>query len=278
MPDALVIRGGRVLDETGERVADVLVRDGVIVEVAPGLDVPAGARVLDAEGCVVAPGLVDIQVHFREPGREEAETIETGARAAALGGFTAVVAMPNTTPPLDDAKVVAAVLEKGRQVVVPRDVRRLHHPGPRRPRARAARRALRPRGARLHRRRRLRRRRQRDAPRVRVRARAPGRGDRAARRRPGPRRRRAHARGGVVGEARHPGSPRRSRVHDRRARPRAGQAHRRSVPRAAHVDRGLGRAGARGEGRRCPGHLRGLAAAPRAHRRGRARPSTRCSR
>ena len=76
---------------------------------------PAGARVLDAEGCVVAPGLVDIQVHFREPGREEAETIETGARAAALGGFTAVVAMPNTTPPLDDAKVVAAVLEKGRQ-------------------------------------------------------------------------------------------------------------------------------------------------------------------
>ncbi len=116
MPDALVIRSGRVLDETGERMADVLVRDGRIAEVAPGLDVPAGARVLDAEGCVVSPGLVDIQVHFREPGREEAETIETGARAAALGGFTAVVAMPNTTPPLDDAKVMAAVLERGRQV------------------------------------------------------------------------------------------------------------------------------------------------------------------
>ncbi len=115
MPDALIARGGRVLDESGERVADVLVRDGLIVDVAPGLDVPVGATVLDAEGCVVTPGLVDIQVHFREPGREEAETIETGARAAALGGFTAVVAMPNTTPPLDDAKVVAAVLEKGRQ-------------------------------------------------------------------------------------------------------------------------------------------------------------------
>ena len=115
MHDELVIRGGRVIDETGERVADVAVRDGVIADVAPGLDAPAGARVLDAEGCVVAPGLVDIQVHFREPGREEAETIETGARAAALGGFTAVVAMPNTTPPLDDAKVVAAVLERGRQ-------------------------------------------------------------------------------------------------------------------------------------------------------------------
>ncbi len=111
----LVVRGGRVLDETGERVADVLVRDGLIVEVGPHVDAPAGAGQLDAQGCVVAPGLVDIQVHFREPGREEAETIETGARAAALGGFTAVVAMPNTTPPLDDAKVVQAVLEKGRR-------------------------------------------------------------------------------------------------------------------------------------------------------------------
>ena len=70
---------------------------------------------LDAEGCVVAPGLVDLQVHFREPGREDAETIETGARAAALGGFTAVVCMPNTEPPLDDAAVVAAVLERGRR-------------------------------------------------------------------------------------------------------------------------------------------------------------------
>jgi dihydroorotase len=111
----VVIQGGRVLDESGERVADVLVRDGTIAEVALGLSAPAGARVLDAEGCVVTPGLVDIQVHFREPGREEAETIETGARGAALGGFTAVVAMPNTTPPLDDAEVVAAVLEKGRR-------------------------------------------------------------------------------------------------------------------------------------------------------------------
>ncbi len=112
--DAVLVRGGRVVDETGERVADVLVRDGVIVEVGPGLD-HAGARVVDAEGAVVAPGLVDIQVHFREPGGEEAETIETGSRAAALGGFTAVMAMPNTNPPLDDAQVVKAVLEQGRR-------------------------------------------------------------------------------------------------------------------------------------------------------------------
>jgi dihydroorotase len=112
----LLVRGGRVIDETGERIADVLVRDGIIVDVGPGLDVPAGAKVLAADGCVVAPGLVDIQVHFREPGREEAETIESGARGAALGGFTAVVAMPNTQPPLDDAKVVAAMLDRGREV------------------------------------------------------------------------------------------------------------------------------------------------------------------
>jgi dihydroorotase len=74
----------------------------------------AGVEVLDASGCVVAPGLVDLHVHLREPGMEEAETIETGTRAAARGGFTAVVAMPNTTPPLDDPAVVAAVLAAGK--------------------------------------------------------------------------------------------------------------------------------------------------------------------
>jgi dihydroorotase len=111
----VLLRGGRVVDETGERVADVRVVDGVVAEVAPGLSGSAGGLVLDAEGCVVAPGLVDIQVHFREPGREDAETVETGARAAARGGFTAVVCMPNTDPPLDDAAVVQAVLERGRR-------------------------------------------------------------------------------------------------------------------------------------------------------------------
>jgi len=111
----VVIRGGRVVDEAGESRADVLVRDGAVAEVSASLPLPSGAEVLDAEGCVVAPGLVDIQVHFREPGREEAETIDTGSRAAARGGMTAVVAMPNTQPPLDDAKVVAAVLEQGRR-------------------------------------------------------------------------------------------------------------------------------------------------------------------
>jgi dihydroorotase len=111
LPETLVIRGGRVVDATGERLADVLVRDGIVAEVGEGLD---GERVLDAGGCIVAPGLVDLHAHLREPGDEEAETIETGARAAALGGFTAVVAMPNTEPPLDDAAVVASVLAAGR--------------------------------------------------------------------------------------------------------------------------------------------------------------------
>ena len=105
-----MVRGGRVVDASGERVADVLVRGGRVAEVGPGLDAD---DVLDASGCVVAPGFVDLHVHLREPGGEEAETIETGARAAALGGFTAVVAMPNTEPPLDDPTVVASVLAAG---------------------------------------------------------------------------------------------------------------------------------------------------------------------
>jgi dihydroorotase len=109
-----VIRGGQVVDSTGTRDGDVLIVDGQIVEVGTGLK---GDRELDAGGCVVAPGLVDLHVHLREPGGEDAETIETGARAAALGGFTALVAMPNTEPPHDDPAVVASVLAGGARSV-----------------------------------------------------------------------------------------------------------------------------------------------------------------
>ncbi|HEY6624876.1 MAG TPA: dihydroorotase [Acidimicrobiales bacterium] len=109
-----IITGGTVIDAAGERRADVLVSEGLVREVAEGLDVPLGSTVLDAGGCVVAPGLVDLHTHLREPGREEAETVETGTRAAALGGYTAVVAMPNTDPPLDTAAAVRQVLELGR--------------------------------------------------------------------------------------------------------------------------------------------------------------------
>jgi len=114
LSDSLVVRGGRVLDGTGERAADVLVEGGVVAALGTGL---RGTRTLDAGGCVVTPGLVDLHTHLREPGHEEAETIETGARAAALGGFTAVVAMPNTEPALDDPAVVASVLAAGAQTV-----------------------------------------------------------------------------------------------------------------------------------------------------------------
>jgi dihydroorotase len=109
----LVVRGGTVVDATGRRSADVLVVDGVVAAVGEGLDVPAEARVLDAGGCVVAPGLVDLHVHLRQPGREEAETVDSGSRAAALGGYTAVVAMPNTEPAIDSAAVVREVLDLG---------------------------------------------------------------------------------------------------------------------------------------------------------------------
>ncbi len=112
----LVVRGGTVVDQTGERTADVLVAGDRVVEVGMLESVPRGARVLDATGCVVAPGLVDLHTHLRQPGREEAETVDSGARAASLGGFTAVVAMPNTEPTLDSAEAVRNVYELAAKV------------------------------------------------------------------------------------------------------------------------------------------------------------------
>jgi dihydroorotase len=106
----IVIAGGTVVDERGERRADVLVAGGSIVDVGEQL---VGDRILDARGCIVSPGFVDLHAHLREPGREEAETIETASRAAALGGFTAVVAMPNTDPAQDTVNVVDFVRSQG---------------------------------------------------------------------------------------------------------------------------------------------------------------------
>jgi dihydroorotase len=113
-----IIRGGRVIDRNGERFADVAVSsDGVIVGVGTGLDLAglgiAGAEALDASDCVVAPGLVDIHTHLREPGREDVETIATGAHSAAAGGFTGVCAMPNTKPVTDNQAVVGFVKRQG---------------------------------------------------------------------------------------------------------------------------------------------------------------------
>jgi len=105
-----LVKGARVL---GAAASDVLVRDGVVAEVGRGLSA-AGAAVLDADGLVLLPGLVDLHTHLREPGREDAETVETGSRAAARGGFTAVHAMANTDPVADTAGVVEQVWRLGR--------------------------------------------------------------------------------------------------------------------------------------------------------------------
>ena len=109
----LLITKGRLIDAGGERSADVRIANGVVVEVGVGLLSGDGEQVVDAAGMVVCPGFVDLHVHLREPGREEAETIETGSRGAALGGFTAIVAMPNTDPTQDSVGVVEFVRQQG---------------------------------------------------------------------------------------------------------------------------------------------------------------------
>ncbi len=115
-PGSLLLRGGTLVDRQGVRPADVLVEAGTVAAV--GADLPGdGAVVLDCGGCWVGPGLVDLHTHLRQPGREEAETVETGARAAALGGYTAVVAMPNTEPAIDTAAVVREVLDLGASAI-----------------------------------------------------------------------------------------------------------------------------------------------------------------
>jgi dihydroorotase len=114
MADGVLIKGGEVVDQDGRRRADVRVdATGMVCEVGADLD-RAGAMVVDATGAVVCPGFVDVHAHLRQPGREEAETIDSGARCAARGGYTAIVAMPNTTPAIDCAAVVREVLELGR--------------------------------------------------------------------------------------------------------------------------------------------------------------------
>ena len=109
----LLITGGLVVDPTGERRADVRIGGGVVTEVGNGLERVDGEQLMPADGMVVAPGFVDLHTHLREPGKEEAETIETGSRAAAKGGYTCVVAMPNTDPTQDCVSVVEFVRRQG---------------------------------------------------------------------------------------------------------------------------------------------------------------------
>jgi len=109
-----LIRGAR---ELGREPSDLLLRGGLIAEVGPAgsVSAPAGAQAYDADGLVLLPGLVDLHTHLREPGREDAETVESGTLAAALGGYTAVFAMPNTEPAADTAGVVEQVWRLGRE-------------------------------------------------------------------------------------------------------------------------------------------------------------------
>jgi dihydroorotase len=111
----ILLRGGRVIDPASgiDAVTDVLLDEGIVKGVGQDLGTPDDADVRDVSGLIVCPGLIDLHVHLREPGGEHKETIRTGARAAAAGGFTTVCAMPNTDPPVDDPAAVGFVRAEG---------------------------------------------------------------------------------------------------------------------------------------------------------------------
>jgi dihydroorotase len=114
MADTLFIEGGRVIDPASgvDGVRTVVVRDGVVAEVAERVERPRDARAIDARGKWVTPGFVDLHVHLREPGQEYKETVATGARAAVAGGFTTICCMPNTRPVNDNTSVTELILAR----------------------------------------------------------------------------------------------------------------------------------------------------------------------
>src|SRR5690242_17633100 len=113
----ILIRGGRVLDPSRgtDQTADLLLQDGKVEALGQNLGRPDGAEVLDAAGRIVAPGLIDLHVHLREPGQEDLETVATGAMAAAAGGFSAVCAMPNTDPVTDNQAAVGFIVSQAQR-------------------------------------------------------------------------------------------------------------------------------------------------------------------
>ena len=118
----ILLRGGRIIDPSTERdeVGDILLRDGQIVDSGGRLDAPDGASEIDCDGLIVAPGFIDVHCHLREPGREDVETVATGARAAAAGGFTAVCAMPNTDPVTDNQAAVGFIARQAQRAAAAR--------------------------------------------------------------------------------------------------------------------------------------------------------------
>ncbi len=116
MSERLVIKNGRVVDPSQQMdaVLDVAIEDGLLRLIAPNIDA-TGGDTFDATGMVVAPGFIDMHVHLREPGFEYAETIESGSRAAAAGGFTSICCMPNTQPVNDSPTVTSYITERARR-------------------------------------------------------------------------------------------------------------------------------------------------------------------
>lgn len=115
MKEILILRNGRVLDPGAslDAVKDIWIRDGIIVN--PGNGIPESAEIVDVSGCWVVPGLIDMHVHLRDPGEEYKETIESGCRAAAAGGFTGVACMPNTNPVNDNGSVTRYICEEAQK-------------------------------------------------------------------------------------------------------------------------------------------------------------------
>ena len=113
----ILLKNGRVIDPANaiDSPSDLLIRHARIDRIAEGIEPPADADVIDVSGKLVVPGLIDMHVHLRDPGFPEKETVETGCRAAAAGGFTAVACLPNTDPPIDSPDVVETILNKAEQ-------------------------------------------------------------------------------------------------------------------------------------------------------------------
>ena len=130
----ILIRGGRIVDAATDtdKTGDIYLEDGIITEIGQKLKKKDGDRVIDAKGKLVMPGIIDLHVHFRDPGQTHKEDIMSGAAAAAHGGVTTVVAMPNTTPTIDNPdRVIMYIIKRPRfpafmcfRQVLPRRVRR----------------------------------------------------------------------------------------------------------------------------------------------------------